>query len=490
MDNDISIYLDKNSSKPLYIQLYEGFRKSIEAGKLVENEKLPSIRNMADTLGVNNITVVNAYKLLESKGFAYSKKGSGTYVKKVAEETNFEYLEDESMDLMTSGILTLSENSINFASVSPTPDLFPVEEFKQVLIEILERDKGKAFVYPEINGYGPLRSSISKFLEENYSIIIDPEEIQITSGGQQGIDIIAKTLIEPGDYVFLENPTYSGAVAAFQSRGAKIIGIPILEDGINIETLKKNIKQYPPKFLYTMPNYQSPTSYSYSNEKKKELIKLANENNFFIIEDDFLSDLTYDGENRFPLKAIDEFDKVIYIKSFSKILMPGLRIGILTAPRKLFKSIIKAKHTTDISSSGFIQRAFDLYLRKGFWKEHICNIKKDYKEKYELMIREANSLKKYGISFKKPGGGLSLWLKLPKELNAYDLYSECMKKDILIVPGKIFFINEENKDTNWIRLSFASLDKNQIKKGFYIINKCIESIKYNKEDRTRYVPLI
>ena len=174
MDNDISIYLDKNSSKPLYIQLYEGFRKSIEAGKLVENEKLPSIRNMADTLGVNNITVVNAYKLLESKGFAYSKKGSGTYVKKVAEETNFEYLEDESMDLMTSGILTLSENSINFASVSPTPDLFPVEEFKQVLIEVLERDKGKAFVYPEINGYGPLRSSISKFLEENYSIIIDP----------------------------------------------------------------------------------------------------------------------------------------------------------------------------------------------------------------------------------------------------------------------------------------------------------------------------
>ena len=297
-------------------------------------------------------------------------------------------------------------------------------------------------------------------------------------------------MIEPGDYVFLENPTYSGAVAAFQSRGAKIIGIPILEDGIKIETLKKNIKQYPPKFLYIMPNYQSPTSYSYSNEKKKELIKLANENNFFIIEDDFLSDLTYDGENRFPLKAIDEFDKVIYIKSFSKILMPGLRIGILTAPRKLFRSIIKAKHITDISSSGFIQRAFDLYLRKGFWKEHIYNIKKDYKEKYELMLREANSLKKYGISFKKPGGGLSLWLKLPKELNAYDLYNECMKKDILIVPGKIFFINEENKDINWIRLSFASLDKNQIKKGFYIINKCIESIKYNKEDRTRYVPLI
>lgn len=484
----MNIKLDKNISTPLYIQIYNKIKTLIKNGDLKEGEKLPSIRSLAEKLNVNNITIVNAYKVLERENLVYSKEGSGTYVSSDSMALNIPYLENESIDLMTSGILTLSKNSINFASVSPTPEVFPVEEFKKVLIEVLDRDKGKAFVYPEINGYTPLRESISNFLKENYTINVHKNQIQITSGGQQGIDIVAKTLIEPGDYVFLENPTYSGAIAAFKSRGANIISIPILEDGLDINTLKEYIKKYHPKFLYIMPNYQSPTTYSYSEENKQKLLEIAYENNLFIIEDDFLSDLNYSDKKKLPLKAMDTLDQVIYIKSFSKIFMPGIRIGFLTVPKILLKDIIKAKHITDISSSGFIQRAFDLYLRKDLWRSHIEHIISVYSKKYNLMVKEAKKLKKHGITFTEPKGGLSLWLKLPEDINPFELYDDCVKNNVIIVPGEMFYANKNIKDKNYIRISFGAVNEEQIIEGIRVIYNCIG--KNNIDNNAKYIPFI
>lgn len=490
MNNNIILQLDRNLKVPMYMQLYHKLKDLIEMGQIDEGEKLPSIRSLANYLQVNNVTIINAYKLLEQDSLVYSKEGSGTYVKEKNKELQFDYFEDENMDLMTNGILSMSENSIDFASVSPTPDLFPVNEFKEVLIEVLDRDKGNAFVYPEINGYGPLRESISQFLWEYYQIKADPSHIQITSGGQQGIDLISKTFIQPGDYVFLENPTYSGAVAAFKSRGANIIPITIREDGLDLNELEEKISKYHPKFLYIMPCYQSPTTYSYSEKEKKGLLDIAYENNLYIIEDDFLSDLSY-GENRPPLKSIDKNEQVIYIKSFSKILMPGLRLGFLTCPKNLFRSIVRAKHTTDITSSGFIQRAFDVYLRKKYWKEHIENIKFEYGEKYNLLLSEIKCLEKHNITFTKPEGGLSLWLKLPNEIDSLELYNECFKNNVLIVPGKIFFIGDiENQFTNYIRLSFGSVSKYNIIEGIKVIDESIHNLKGDSFSSTKYIPLI
>ena len=489
MPNNIILQIDRDLKVPMYIQLYNRLKNLIESGELEEGEQLPSIRSLAKELDVNNVTIVNAYKLLEQEAYVYSKKGSGTYVRQSLNELQFGCFEDENMDLMTNGILSMSENSINFASASPTPELFPVEEFKNVLIEVLDRDKGNAFVYPEINGYGPLRESISLFLSEYYSIDTKPSQIQITSGGQQGIDLLSKTLIQPGDYIFLENPTYSGAVAAFKSRGANIVPITIRKDGLDLKELNKRIKQYHPKFLYIMPCYQSPTTYSYSEEKKRELLNIAYENNLYIIEDDFLSDLSY-NENRLPLKTIDEHEQVVYIKSFSKILMPGLRLGFLTGPPTIFRNIVKAKHTTDITSSGFIQRAFDLYLRNGFWKSHIKRTKFKYGEKYQLLLKEIKRLEKHNISFKEPKGGLSLWLKLPENINSVELYNECAKNNVIIVPGEIFYIDKEKHNSNYIRLSFGSVSKEEIVKGISIIDECISNLKGEKPESTKYIPLI
>ena len=480
------ITLDNKLDTALYIQLYEKIKKIIEDGQF-EDDKLPSIRKMAGLLGVNNVTVISAYNLLEQEGYVYSVKGSGTYIRKSPISMDISYLEEEDMELMMSGILPIAKNSINLASVSPTPDLFPIEEFKQALVEVLDRDGGNAFLYPEITGYDRLRESISKFLMDNYSTKVNKDQILITSGGQQGLDIISKTLISPGDCVLVENPTYSGALAAFKSRGAKVIGIPMKEDGIDLDLLKSYINRYKPKFLYIMTNYQSPTTYSYSDEKKLKLLTLARDYDFYIIEDDFLTDLYFDDGKKMPLKSMDKLDKVIFIKSFSKIFMPGVRIGFITLPNNLFRSIIKAKHTTDVSSSGFLQRAFDLYLRKGYWKSHIDKVRRVYAEKYNIMTRELDKLHKYGIEYIEAKGGLSIWLKLPKNLDAFALYTECAENGLSIVPGKLFF-TDESIYSNYIRLSFSSVSNEDIIEGLAILENIIS--KPFKDSNSQYLPFI
>lgn len=477
--------LDKNSDIPLYVQVYQKIKTMIEENTL-KDEKLPSIRSLSKSLGVNNVTIVNAYKLLEQEGYVYSVRGSGTYIKRGFDIEELSFLEDGDMELMVSGILPISSESINFASVSPTPDLFPIEEFKQSLVKVLDRDAGLAFTYPEVNGYEPLRESISKFLSINYEFQVQKEQILITSGGQQGLDIISKTLIHHGDNIFVENPTYPGAMAAFNSRGAKLIGIPILKDGINIRILKLNLKKYKPKFVYVMTNYQSPTTYSYSDEKKRELLSLAKEYNFYIIEDDFLTDLSF-RDKKLPLKSMDLNDRVIYIKSFSKIFMPGVRMGFVTLPNNWFKSVLKTKHTTDISSSGFLQRAFDEYLRNGYWKNHIDKVKTVYENKYNLIIQELEKLKIYGIEYIPPNGGLSLWIKLPDGIDCIELYRECSEHDLAIVPGKVFFV-DDSMNSNYIRLSFGAVNSNEIVRGIEILKDLLS--KTIRDEKDKLLPFI
>ncbi|NLY42585.1 MAG: PLP-dependent aminotransferase family protein [Clostridiaceae bacterium] len=497
-----SIQLDRNSLVPLYRQLFIKIEDMIKKGVLKEGMRLPAIRKLAKQLDVNTVTVVNAYKLLEQKKYIYSRIGSGYYIaykkddrydrdEDIAMPEGLDF-EDEDIQQMSRGQITLPSYALNFASATPTPDLFPVEDFKRVLNEVLDRDKGQAFGYHEVSGYMPLRKTIAKFLNENYLISVHPKDIQIISGAQQGIDIIAKALIQPGDVVIMENPTYTGAVAVFRSRKANIIGVDIEQDGINVEMLKRCVEKYHPKLVYLMPNYQNPTTYCYSEEKKKYLLKMALDNNFYIIEDDLLSDLSFVGNKKEQtLKRMDKNNRVLYIKSFSKILMPGLRIGFLIAPSQVFKDILMAKHATDISSSGLIQRALDLYLQKGAWGKHLEYMKDVYEERYNIVIKEASKLKELGVDFHVPNGGLNLWLTLPEGTSGSRLYFECVKQNVLIVPGKIFHVDGAHQYDRNVRISFAAVYPNEIEKGMGIIYNCINKLmnKYD-EQITYYTPLM
>ncbi|MGM0438068.1 MAG: PLP-dependent aminotransferase family protein, partial [Bacillota bacterium] len=366
--------LERKGSKNLYTQLYEKLKNRILKGKLEAHTRLPAIRNIAKKNNINPATVVKAYDLLERDELIYKKVGSGSYVSpgliKNNVELNYKDKEkNDSLEMLDYGQVDLAD-SINFASATPSPSLFPVEDFKFALNEVLTRDKGKAFTYQKSQGYFPLRESINKYLQKN-KIDTKIDNIQIVSGAQQAIDLLAKILLNFGDEVIVEEPTYTGALSAFRSRKASIKGIKLQKDGINLNLLEKKVKENRVSFIYIMTSFQNPTGVSWSKNKKEKLLKLATKYNFLIIEDDCLSELYFTEQKPLSLKSLDKEGRVIYIKSFSKIFMPGLRLAFAILPDKLLPRMLAAKHATDISSAGITQRSFDLYLREGLWEKHL-----------------------------------------------------------------------------------------------------------------------
>lgn len=494
-----SIKLDKESKVPMYMQLYNKIKEMIMQGILLPDFQLPSVRQFRDLLQINQVTVVSALKMLENEGYVYKKPGSGTFVSRSIPTVSYNvtgdanpisdelYQQDDTF-LISNGQIKIGANTVNFASATPTPDLFPVEDFRKVLDEVLERDRGNAFGYQDSQGFYPIRESILGTLHKS-NIAATPESIQIISGAQQGIDIISKALLTQGDYVVTESPTYTGALAVFKSRGAHIVDIEMLEDGPDLDIFEYNIKKYRPKLVYSIPSFQNPTGYSYSNSKRREIIDLSIKYDFYILEDDYVSDLDFENRNYLPLKAIDKHDRVIFIKSFSKIFMPGLRLGFIIVPSKLTNIILQAKHTTDISTSGLIQRSFDLYIRKGYWDKHFEFMFNIYKERYLKVIQALDNYLPAGVRFSRPGGGLNIWLSLPYGFPIETLIRQAASEDIVFAPGRIFYSSPHVQKLNNIRLSFASVYIEQIEDGIRKLCGMISRLG-NRKTEDRRLPLL
>lgn len=447
--------LDDNNSK--YIQIYNHIKEMIIGAKINEHEKLPPIRKLADFISVNNATIVKVYELLEKEGYVYKIIGSGTFVSsmKVNKEVNLENYKD----------------MIHFDSGNPSKDVFPLDNFKSAINMALENDGASIFEYDEGKGSEELREELSTYLKKK-RISTNKDNIQIISGAQQGIDIVCKGLINYSDVVFVEEPTYNGALEVFKSRGAKIITIPMLDDGIDIGILKLKLEKIKPKLIYVMPNFQNPSGISYSEYKKKKLIELSEKYDFYILEDDFISDFIFDSKDNRPLKSYDMKNRVIYIKSFSKILMPGLRIGIVDIPRELQKKILWAKYSSDISTPGLIQKSMYYYMKYFNWEEYLKSIDKVYTKKY----RKTKSLleEKLGDRLKicKSQGGLNFFIELPRGYSSQVFYNFMLEKGVCITPGTYFFDNI--MDDRFFRINIANETIEDIEKGITIIENNLE----------------
>lgn len=460
----VPIQLDLSNNTPLYRQIAHALKEQIKQGQLSPETKLPPIRELAEQLGVNNSTVAAAYKELVADGYAYSKVGSGTFVRAASQ-------------IPRTGIavvrqISVPEQGINFASSTPTPDVFPVQDFKNLINRVLDRDGGLAFAYQESQGYYPLRQSLADYLH-SLGISTSPENVHVISGAQQGIDLVAKALVTPEDTVVVESPTYQGAIASFSSRGARIISVPIEDGGPNLELLANLFSKYKPRLFYTMPYYQNPTGYSYSAATLSELLKLLREYDVIAVEDDYLSELSFTGRDNRPLKTLDKEERVIYIKSFSKILMPGLRMGLLVAPAQYTSALIAAKQHSDISTSGLLQRTFDLYLRDNIWQKSLQHMKKVYHARYDTLVAAIKQHFPSQITVQFPDGGLHLWVKLPARISSLHLYEHCRVRDVLITPGTYFAPDNHRQ---YFRLSFAAVHREQIERGITIVADVINRL--------------
>ncbi|MGI6469687.1 MAG: PLP-dependent aminotransferase family protein [Syntrophomonadaceae bacterium] len=494
-DPFVSIQLQRDDPLPLYRQLYLHIEKAILSGRLEPGQKLPPIRRLAARLGVNTVTVVQAYRCLERAGLAAARVGSGTFVayqrKAIPDQPvppGTVEPDQPGLDLPDSWQVALPPEAINFATLTPDAALFPVDDFQAIINQVLNRDRGEAFGYQESQGYYPLRCSAAAYLTQS-GIKCGAETIQVISGAQQGIDLIARSLIMPGDRILTESPTYTGAMAAFRSRGAQIHAVPLQDDGIDLEALENQLKIQQPKLIYVMTNFQNPTGICYSPEKQKALLDICRRWDVLLIEDDSFTELAYNREQGQAIKAQDEDDRVIYIKSFSKILMPGLRLAFMLAPQRLLPQLMAAKHIADISTSGLVQRVFDVYLRRDLWKTHLEYMKECYRERYHHILQAIQDSFPPEVSFRAPEGGLCLWVEGYPGLSSNRLYEACLAHQVVIAPGSHFF--PDNRDSRFFRLSFAALSLEDISRGIPIIAQQLNNL-YNPayHPGQRFSPLL
>ncbi|MFO7819808.1 MAG: PLP-dependent aminotransferase family protein [Halanaerobacter sp.] len=475
-----SIQLNKEEDKYLYQQLYSQLKNLILTGELEVDTKLPPIRKLAGKLEVNNVTIVNAYDLLAAEDLVYKKVGSGTFVAPVETEVNSQEKSnlDEEVYIDEDSKFVQQEEAINFATGAPTPDLFPIAPFKRLMNKVLERDRGYAFGYQKSQGYYPLRERIAQYIAQ-YQIEAAANEVQIVSGAQQGIDILAKAFLDYGDTVFVERPTYPGAISVFKSRRANIVEIPITPQGIKLDILEEKLQEYDPSFLYLMPNFQNPTGYSYSQSKKKKLLDLAQEYELKIIEDDCLNDLDYAKQKRLTLKALDEDKRVIYLKSFSKVFMPGLRLAFLLVPQDDYEDILMSKYLSDIFTDGLVQRVLELYFEEEVWEEQIEKLKKTFQRRYQTMVAALEEYSPPEVDYDLPQGGLNFWLELPEGINDQKLQKVTLEKGVNIAPGRVFYVSEE--PSNKIRLSIAAVEEGEIQRGIKTLSKIITKLLDDKD---------
>lgn len=450
-----NIKLNKETVK--YLQIYNHIKKIIVEKQIKENEKLPPIRKLAQHIGVNNTTIVKVYELLENEGYVYKTVGSGTFVSMIKTS------KDE--------IIVKKDGVIHFESGNPSTDIFPIADFKSAVNMALSKDGSSIFEYDEGLGSEDLRQKIVYHLQDK-GIKTTKENIQVISGAQQGIDIVCKGLINYCDVVFVEEPTYSGAIEVFKSRGAKIVSIPMLDDGIDIGILKLKLEKIKPKLIYTMPNFQNPTGISYSTYKKKKLIELAENYDFYIVEDDFISDFKFDSHDNKPLKSYDDKNRVIYIKSFSKILMPGLRIGIVDIPSELLKKVLWAKHSSDISTPGLIQRSMYYYMEYFNWNKYLESVEKIYTQKYKFTKNLINAKLSDKLKVRQSNGGINFFLELPRGYSSYDFTKFLLEKGVSVLPGTYFFDNIV--DDRFFRINIAKSSIQDIEKGISIISDNLE----------------
>jgi GntR family transcriptional regulator/MocR family aminotransferase len=486
------IPLDRQSEIPLYQQIGAYLRRAILSGSLIADTRLPACRQLARDLGINRTTVENAYAELEADGLVFSRMGSGTYVlphnplpeiPKSGPDTPWPLWQQSvhARNIESKGgrvdemLVTAGHpHPISFASGISDSRQFPVEEFRKVFQAVMRRDKIAALDYGERNGYAPLREGVAHILASQ-GLQAHPENILITAGSQQAIFLASQVLLKPDDIILVENPTYSIAIDLFRFLGFQIVGIPMDGQGMQVDKLEKLLQQYHPNLIYTIPNFHNPTGTCLSSARRRQLIVLADKYNVPILEDDFVGDLRYEGRVQPSLKALDPGGQVIYVSTFSKMLMPGLRVGFIVADGPVYSSLVNFKRLSDLATSSLVQRALNAYVTVGRYQAYLHRSCQIFRKRRDAMLKAIEHHLPPGVSYDTPKGGLFLWLRLPDTISANELLPLACKEGVSFAPGNFFFTDGVNGG-EWMRLNFASQPVEDIEEGIQRLGTAIRRL--------------
>ena len=367
--------------------------------------------------------------------------------------------------------LTDRPGIISMAGGLPAPASFPISAFTQACNTVMERDGAAALQYSTTEGFPALRQAIADFLPWDVS----PEQVLITTGSQQALDLIGKIFMDKGSRILVEKPTYLGARQAFTPFEPVAVGVNSDNEGMLIDDFAAKVGSGEDKarVAYILPNFQNPTGRTMSEERRQALVEKAKELDIPLVEDNPYGDLWYEGEPPLPLAARNP-EGVIYMGSFSKVLAPGLRVGFIVAPKSVYGKLTQAKQAADLHSPSFNQRVVAEVMKDGFLASHIPTIRAMYKVQRDVMLvaleREMEGL---DVNWTRPVGGMFLWVTLPKGMNAQDLLPEAVERGMAFVPGAPFYADDAEHNT--LRLSYVTVSPEQINKGIAALAAAIRA---------------
>lgn len=372
--------------------------------------------------------------------------------------------------------VTRQPDIISFAGGLPGPETFPVKEIEDISCEVLRGKGAVALQYGPTEGEPPFREELAKWMNREKAAV-KPENILVTVGSQQGLDIISKVFLDPKDIVVMELPSYVGGLQAFSAYRARMIGVPQDKEGMKIDSLENVLrtlakKRKKPKFIYVIPDFQNPSGVTMSLGRRKQLLELAYQYEVLIIEDSPYRDLRYSGQAVPALCSLDAQDQVIVLGTFSKILGPGLRLAWIMAPTAWMDRMIVAKQGMDLCSPVYTQLIAVEFMKRGLLPKQIEKIRLAYGRKLRVMLEALEKYMPKGMEWSKPEGGLFLWVTLPKKMSANELFPKAIEKKVAYVVGSAFHCN--GKGQNTMRLNFSFSTEQQIDQGIQRLAKVIE----------------
>jgi len=369
-------------------------------------------------------------------------------------------------------------NVISFGGGMPDPKLFPKEKIAKITYQIISEQGEKALQYGPTEGIEIFRKEIFNFMHKENIKVKDADHIIVTSGSQQGLDILGRILIDPGDVIIVELPTYLAAINAFKIYEPKLIGIPMDEEGIKTDILEKKVAELirngeKIKFIYTIPTCQNPTGLSMSLDRRKHLLEIASKYDLLVVEDDPYSYFLYEPVKVTPLVTLDNEDRVLYMSTFSKILSPGLRLGWIAGEKQIIEKISIAKQSMDLCTSTLTQYIAAEALRQGVIERHIPKVREVYRKKRDTMLKALEEYMPEGCRWARPIGGMFILAWTPEKIDTKKMLLKCIKKyNVAYVPGQSFYV--DGSGTNTMRLNFTYPTVEQIDKGIQYLSEAIK----------------
>jgi 2-aminoadipate transaminase len=461
------LQLNDGSDAPLYRQLSEQLRSAILSGTMQDGERLPATRELAGLLGLNRTTVSAAYELLINESLISGHVGRGSFVTHKTSGGRWNWQELLNPGQPAPGFVADAE--ISFVASRPSALLFPLEDFRRACEEtISSAEAANILQLGTPAGYAPLRRYLLEVARRE-GAAHPGDDIIVTSGCQQALDLIQRSLVTVGDPVAIEDPVYPGLRNAFAAGGARLIGVPVGRDGIDLEAAARIFKMERPRLLVVTSSFQNPTGTSVPENSRAALIRLAHEHRVILVENDIYGELRYEGDSVPTLKQMDAGGGTILLRSFSKTAFPGLRVGWIIGPREVTRRVAEAKQWCDLHTDQLSQAVLLRFAESGRLATHREHMRRAGRERLRAAL-EACGRHFSGIaSFTRPEGGMSLWATFADPIDTSDLLPRAQREGVAYLPGRYFAVAKEHRSS--VRLSFAGLAPDRIEKGIAVLGR-------------------